>query len=215
MAVFKRGRIYWYEFWFAEKRIRESAKTLSKTVAKEAEKARRRELERALAGLPSEALENRIRSVSDVIAPYLDAYELSHREQSVLFAKRRLAQVKRGFGTVLLPDLTEDTIWAYMKARRGDRASSGRTINMEVGELSRAIGKRWSILWPKVRKLEERKDVGRAFSPQEEAALLAALDQNTSPNSSTAGHIRSYGVTHWYAKRRNYRAEMDTGDFDK
>ena len=35
---------------------------------------------------------------------------------------------------------------------------------MEVGELSRAIGQPWSLLWPKVRKLEERKDVGRALS---------------------------------------------------
>lgn len=36
MAVFKRNEIYWYEFIFAGKRIRESAKTGSKTVAKEA-----------------------------------------------------------------------------------------------------------------------------------------------------------------------------------
>ena len=54
MAVVKRGKYYWYEFIFAGKRIRESAKTTSKTVAKEAEKDRRRALERTLAGLPAE-----------------------------------------------------------------------------------------------------------------------------------------------------------------
>jgi integrase len=43
---------------------------------------------------------------------------------------------------------------------------------MEVGELSRAIGKPWSVLWPKVRKQEERKDIGRALSPEEESRLL-------------------------------------------
>jgi integrase len=58
-----------------------------------------------------------------------------------------------------------------MTARIGE-GMSGRTVNMEVGELSRAIGKPWSILWPKVRKQEERKDVGRALSPEEEARLL-------------------------------------------
>jgi integrase len=45
---------------------------------------------------------------------------------------------------------------------------------MEIGELSRAIGKHWSILWPKVRKQEERKDIGRALSPAEESCLLEA-----------------------------------------
>jgi integrase len=55
---------------------------------------------------------------------------------------------------------------------------------MEVGELSRAIGKPWSILWPKTRKLEERKEVGKALPPSEEAALLRELNENTSPNRS-------------------------------
>ena len=52
---------------------------------------------------------------------------------------------------------------------------------MELGELSRAIGKPWSILWPKVRKQEERKDVGRALSPEEESRLLAAAECSRSP----------------------------------
>jgi integrase len=45
---------------------------------------------------------------------------------------------------------------------------------MEIGELSRAIGMHWSILWPKVRKQEERKDIGRALSSDEETRLLEA-----------------------------------------
>jgi hypothetical protein len=44
MSVFKRGRIWWYEFWFAGRRIQESARATSKTVAKLAEQKRRREL---------------------------------------------------------------------------------------------------------------------------------------------------------------------------
>ena len=35
---------------------------------------------------------------------------------------------------------------------------------MEIGELTRAIERKWSELWPKVRELEERKDVGKALS---------------------------------------------------
>lgn len=71
MAVYKRGDTYWYEFVFTGKRFREPAKTTSKIVAKEAEKARHRDLERTLAGLPTEKRKARVRSVSDMIRAYL------------------------------------------------------------------------------------------------------------------------------------------------
>lgn len=183
MGVYKRGDTYWYEFTFAGKRIRESAKTDSKTVAKEAEKSHRRGLERSLAGLPVQKREDRIKSVDDMVTSYLDFYEVNHRAKSIAFAKGRLEHVKRLLAPVLLPDLTEETIRGYIKARVKEEVS-GRTINMEVGELSRAIGKPWSVLWPKVRKLEERKDVGKALSPEEETRLLNSIAGDTSPNRS-------------------------------
>ncbi len=175
MAIFKRGGVWWYEFIFAGRRVRESAKTSRKTIAVEAERNRRLELERTLAGIPAEKHENRINSVAAIIKAYGTRYELDHRgrQQSILFSRGRLAHVKRLLGTALLPDLTEDAIREYIKARLAEGAS-GRTINMEVGELSRAIGKPWSFLWPKVRKQEERKDVGKALSPEEEKRLLEA-----------------------------------------
>jgi hypothetical protein len=114
---------------------------------------------------------NLIRTVSDVIEPYLKAYALSHRPKSVLFANGRLAKVRKALGNVVLFDLTDERIRDYMRDRQGENIS-GRTINMEVGELSRAIGQTWSSLWPKVRKLEERKDVGRALSDAEQKRLL-------------------------------------------
>src|SRR5215471_78304 len=171
------------EFVFAGKRVRKSAKTKSKTIAKECEKSHRRELERSLAGLPAEKREDRIKSVGDVVKFYLDHYEINHRAKSVAFANGRLAHVKRLLGVVLLPDLTVSTIRSYIKVRLKERVS-GRTINMEIGELSRAIGKPWSVLWPKLRKLEERRDVGRALSPEEEAKLLNASKDQSSPNRS-------------------------------
>ena len=46
MGVFQRGSIWWFKFKFAGQTIRETTKSASKTVAREAEKERRRELER-------------------------------------------------------------------------------------------------------------------------------------------------------------------------
>jgi len=112
--------------------------------------------------------------VNDVVNPYLAGYMLNHRPKSVLFANGRLAHIKKALGGVVLSDLTDERIKGYIRQRQAEKVS-GRTINMELGELSRAIGRPWSLLWPKVRKLEERKDVGRALSHAEQKALLDGL----------------------------------------
>jgi integrase len=52
-------------------------------------------------------------------------------------------------------------------------------------ELSRAIGQPWSSLWPKVRKLEERKDMGRPLSPTEQKRLLEGLKDRRTPHLQT------------------------------
>ena len=119
----------------------------------------------ALAGLPAEKRADRIQTVSDLVTRYLAHYGLNHRAKSVAFANGRLAHVKRLLGSTVLPDLTEDAIRAYIRTRLSEGAA-GRTVNMELGELSRAIEKPRSLLWPKVRKLEERKDVGKALSSE-------------------------------------------------
>ena len=147
--------------WQACARIRENHQ---KTIATEAQKQRRLELEKTLAGMPVGKRENRIDSVADVAKTYEQRYALDHRgrEQSILFSKGRLAHVKRLLGTALLPDLTENAVRGYINTRI-EEGANGRTVNMEVRELSRAVGKPWSVLWPKVRKQEERKDVARRY----------------------------------------------------
>jgi integrase len=49
--------------------------------------------------------------------PHLEAYALTHREKSVLFATGRLAHVTRVLGTTLLPDLTESAVPGYVRTR--------------------------------------------------------------------------------------------------
>jgi integrase len=178
------SKFYVCEFVYQGKRFQESTGATSKTVAKEYEKRRKAELERAAAGMPTEQKAKRIRTVADVVEPYLEGYKLSHRPQSILFATGRLTRVKKSLGNVVLSDLTEERIRDYIRERQGESAS-GRTINMEVGELSRAIGQPWSLLWPKVRKMEERKDVGRALSTAEQHALLAGLPNRRTPHIGT------------------------------
>src|ERR1043166_5726801 len=176
MALYKRGGVYWFSFIYAGKRIQKSAKTTSKTVAKVAQKDYRDTLERVHAGMPAEKRKDRIRAVSEVVREYLEHFDINHRERTVAINKSCLTHVTRLLGGMLLSELDERQIRRYIRTRL-DEGVCGRTINIELGALSRAIGKQWSQLWPKVKKLEERKDVGRALSPQEEARLIAAAPQ--------------------------------------
>lgn len=181
MAVFKRGGVCWYEFTFAGKRIRESAKTSRRTIALEAEKARRLELERALSGLPAAEPGARISRVSEAVKAYLRHYASNHRKKSLVFAQQRLKHITRYFGTALFIDINETRIKDYIAFRLSEEVG-GRTINMELGELSRVMGHTWRELWPKVRKLEENSNVGRALMPNEERRLLQAAATDDSPN---------------------------------
>jgi integrase len=190
MAVYRPKRnghtskYYVCEFVYQGKRFQESTGATSRTVAKAYEERRKAELERAAAGLPTDQKASRIRTVSEVIKPYLEGYKLNHRPKSVLFAQGRLAQVEKHLGSVLLSDLREERVRGYIRQRQGDGVS-GRTINMELGELSRAIGHPWSLLWPKVRKQEERRDVGRALSVAEQKRLLDGLRDRRTPHLPT------------------------------
>jgi integrase len=190
MAVYRPKRkgavskFYVTEFVYQGKRFQESTGACSKAVAREYEKRRKAELERAAAGLPTEQKAARIRTVNDVVTPYLAGYRVNHRPKSILFAEGRLAHVTKALGNVVLSDLVDVRIRDYIRNRQSEKAS-GRTINMELGELSRAIGQPWSLLWPKVRRLEERKDVGRALSADEQKALLDGLTNRRTPHLGT------------------------------
>lgn len=171
--------IYWYEFTFAGKRVRKSAKTARKTVAIEAEKDHRRRLERANAGMPTEQRAQRIKTAAEVLKGYESGYAVNHRKNSLVVVQERSKHVTRLLGSTLLPDLTPDRITTYMEQRRGEGAGN-RTINLELMVLSRAIGYTWKALWPKIKKLEENHDAGRALEPEEEKRVLDAAAANPS-----------------------------------
>ena len=96
MAIFQRGEVWWYEFSFAGRRIRESSKSASKTLARTAEKNRKRELEEGFNNV-SDNRQQRVRTISDMADDYLAAYKLRH-PQSATFAAYAVEHVKRVCG---------------------------------------------------------------------------------------------------------------------
>ncbi len=98
MAPFRRGEVWWYEFYFTGRLIRKSSKSTLKTVAREAEQQRRRELEADYHDL-KEQRRQRFCRLQDLVEEYLVGYRLSYR--SVLFVEYALGHVCRLLGKVL------------------------------------------------------------------------------------------------------------------
>lgn len=111
MSLFRRGNVWWYEFWFANRRVRESAKTAAKTLAKAAEQTRRRALETGFNNL-EEAREERVRTIREIAADYLGSYHLRN-SRSATFAECAVGHVTRILGDKMLVDVNEQTVKHY------------------------------------------------------------------------------------------------------
>jgi integrase len=178
MGVYKRGQTYWYKFLFQGQLIRESAKTNSKTVAREAERARRHELELAINRIPrrermplfSVAVREWLASRTALAANTLEAYR--H------FASRLSAE----FGQRLVCDINERDIAALQQKRLAEGKST-RTVNFEINVLRQVLKQHglWGAMADRVKHLRERRDVGRAISPEDEEKLLNAVKRSRSP----------------------------------
>jgi hypothetical protein len=139
MSLYKRGNLWWYKFRFAGQMVRESSKSESKTVAKDAERARRRELEeswnqikrRKLPPLFSIAAEDWLKTRTGIAPSTERSYKLA------------ISHLKTEFGKQLLCDLSGQDLAAY-QTRRKREGVSNRTVNLELGVL-RSILRRYRM----------------------------------------------------------------------
>jgi integrase len=172
MSLYRRGDVWWYKFRFAGQVVRESSKSESRTVAKEAERSRCRDLEESFnriskprtAQLFSAAAETWLRT------------KIAHLSaRSVIIERANLKHINPYFGKMLLCDVAADDIARY-QAERLEKGAAPKTVNLEVGTLRAILRKNrlWAGVQPDVRMLRAREDVGRAISRDEEGALLEA-----------------------------------------
>jgi integrase len=187
MALFRRGEIWWYKFYFAGRLIRESSKSTSKTVAKEAEKQRRRELEAGFNNI-TEMRQQRIRSLREIIDEYLDGYRLRYR--SATFAEYALGHVARMLGAKLVVDIDEAAILHYQEKRLRERAAP-KSINEEVRFLLKMLGDSGEVLRARLRKGKQLKlpvqnGIGKAFNEAETERLRIHARKSKSPHIFTA-----------------------------
>jgi len=178
MSVYRRGGVWWYRFKFAGQAIRESTKTGSKTVAKSAERTRRRELEEGFNGI-SKAKRAQLFSIA--AENWLEAKKAHLSPRSVIIETLNLKHLKPVFGGMLICDIRGDEVAAYQSGRLRQDAAP-KTINLEVGTLRAILRKYrlWANIQPDVTMLRVRDDAGRALSQEEEKALLRECRQSRS-----------------------------------
>jgi integrase len=184
MAVYKRGGVYWYNFNFAGKHYQESTKSKSKTLAKEAEKKRRRELEEAFNNT-ADTRKARVQSISALAKVYLEDYKVRHRAGT--FAEYALGHVTRLLGDKLLVDINDAAVRTYQTARLKEEAAP-KSINEEVTFILRLLGDVGDALRVRLRrdkalKLKVSQNVARAFTEAEKTTMLA-LAKNSSNRKS-------------------------------
>jgi integrase len=177
MSLYKRGDVWWYKFRFSGRTIRESSKSASKTLAKDAERSRRRELEESYNQIKRRALPPTFERAGsgwlEGEKPHLaqrtyEIYEVAYR-----------CHLKPELGAILLSDIDANEIASYQAKRKAEKASA-RTLNKELQVLRQILKrhKMWSNLQGDVRFEREHNDVGKALSHAQERDLLAACGSN-------------------------------------
>jgi len=172
--IYKRGKsgIYSYRFRFAGRMIHESARTKSKTLAREAERQRRRELEERINNVKKRGLPPTFKRAA---AEWMESRKHLVSPSTIRMARVALKQMLPPFGAKLLCDIDAPSIREYQQ-RRLSQGAQGRTINIETGVLRQILKayECWLPIEGRVRMLRERKDIGRALLPNEEGSLLQA-----------------------------------------
>jgi len=147
------------------------------TLAREAERQRRRKLEKTRNKIERRALPPRFEQAAkewfEGVRPHLAA-----RTQNIYDVAIR-CHLSPALGSLLLCDIDAREVAAY-QARRKAEGASARTLNKELQVLRQILKqhKLWPALQGEVRFEREPASIGKALTPQEESALLVAAESN-------------------------------------
>lgn len=177
--IYRRGKggTYWFRFRFAGRFVHESARTQSKTVARDAERQRRRELEMKWNRIERRTLPPRFEQAA---TQWLEAAKphLAERTHDIYDVAIR-CHLTPALGSLLLCDIGASEISGY-QARRKAGGASARTLNKELQVLRQVLKrhKLWAMLQGEVKFEREQASIGKALTPEEETKLLAACESN-------------------------------------
>ena len=163
------GGVWWMRFRFGGRFVHESTRTKSKTLAREAARQRRRELERRWNRIEKRSLPP---TLGEAAKRWL-AKRASLASNTLETYKVALDHLKTSLGAMLVCEIEAKDIVAYQRARLAQQAS-GATINKEIFCLSSILGDYgvWQNVRRDVKRMDENEEAGRALTGGEENFLL-------------------------------------------
>jgi integrase len=181
MSLWKRGEWYWTDFSANGTRYRLPLHTRDGREAKRLEKEKIGEAQTGK--LAPSAINFARLGFTEAAERYLEERKHGLARYSVRTEQERSRNPKAYFGTTQLNRITADHLREYIawrkqqKPLRGDAAEiSNRTVNMEVAFIRRLLkrAKRLHVVADDLKPLPERRDIGRALTPDEKLRLIRA-----------------------------------------
>lgn len=194
MALYRRGKIWWYSFEFEGRRIQESTGFRNKKRAKDAESTRRTELLERRAGITRRDLPPRF---EEYVSEFLAWSKKVHRPKTYSLHKLNCETLKDHFKKTWLDEITTAKVEGFRNTRIAERRRNGTKEQREKGTapavspatVNRALStlrlllnrarKRFAVPDPfdGFKFLRESPGKMRVVSFEEEVAYLAAASQ--------------------------------------
>jgi integrase len=183
VAVYKRGKIWWYKFVWNGELIRESTKQSNKRTAEQMEAAKRTTLAKAEVGIKKR---ERAPRLVDFAPRFTAAVETSCAEKpaTVAFYKAKLKTLVKHLGGQRIDEIEEAEIEQYTQIRASTKSRRGlslspASVNRELATLRRLLrlAQEWKILdrVPRIHLLRgERQREFTLSHPQEKLYFEAA-----------------------------------------
>ena len=196
MAIFKRGRVYWYHFYFNSEHVQESTKQGNPRVARQIEAAHRTALAKGEVGIRERKPVPTLRQfIAKEFLPWAEATFSAKHNTFVWYrgGARRLSEFE-SIATARLDQITGEKVAAYV-AQRQARGLNITAINRELQILRRILhlAVEWGHLehTPKIKMLPGEQRRERVLSLDEEARYLAAAPE---PLASVATVLADTGM---------------------
>ena len=178
MSTYKRGGVWWYKFEFQGATIRESTGLTDREAAREREGERHNDLRKGRANIHRRAPAPLFSVAAD---DYLKAKRGDWAVKTAVIETTNLAHLKAVFGKKLLTDITAADVRDYRDSRKlagadGRKGASDKTVSLEIGSLRgillhHDLDGNWRAI-KKAKLMKKARNIGRAITYVEEAALL-------------------------------------------
>jgi len=180
MAIYKRGRVYWYQFVFRDQRIQCSTKQGNPRVARQIEAAHKTRLAKGEVGIAEPKKVATLREFGPRFKAEIKVH-CAGKPRTIAFWEQKLTRLLE-FGPLAsspLDKINKALISNYIQSRHGDVAVA--TINRELATLRRILylAHDWNeiLAVPRIKMLKGERSRDFVFAHAQEKDYLAAAPQ--------------------------------------